>query len=213
MTPPDKPASLWGRTLSVPIRLDFTWFMIFALITWMLASSYFPGEFKGWPVPMYWFMGAVTALLLFVSVVLHELGHSAMALYYGIPVRKITLYLFGGVSQAGGEAPGPMAEFWIAMTGPLVSLFLALLFYEAQPFTAGVNPLFAMVKYLAYINLALAAFNLIPGYPLDGGRVLRAVLWSFNGNFRKSTVIAANVGRAFGFLLIFGGVLRMFGGT
>jgi Zn-dependent protease/CBS domain-containing protein len=186
--------------------------MFFVLITWMLASNYFPAEFKDWPAASYWVTGAITALLLFVCVVIHELGHSAVALRFGIPVRSITLFLFGGVAQADGEPPSAMAEFLVAAAGPLVSLALAFLFYEARPLAAGVEPLFAMLKYLAYINLALAVFNLIPGYPLDGGRVLRAILWSVTGNLYKATAIAASVGRAFGFLLLFWGILRIFGG-
>src|ERR1035438_208189 len=137
MNPTD---SLWRRTRSIPIGLDITWFMIFGLITWMLAANYFPVEFAGRSVPLYWFMGAATAVMLFVCVVLHEMGHSAMALHSGIPVNKITLFLVGGVAQTDGEAPSAMAEFWIAMTGPLVSLILAFLFYEARPFVAGVDP-------------------------------------------------------------------------
>jgi Zn-dependent protease len=212
MIPPDPRDPSVTKFWKIPITLDFSWFIIFTLITWMLAVDYYPDEFKNWAVGWYWAMGAGTALMLYVSVVLHELGHSAVALHYGLPVKKITLFLFGGVTQMDEEPPSAIAEFMIAMSGPFVSLCLAFLFFEAKPFVASVDPLFAMFKYLAYINLALAAFNLIPGYPLDGGRVLRAILWSFNGNLRKSTLIAANVGRGFGFLLIFWGVLRMFGG-
>jgi len=110
-----------GRILGISIGLDYSWFVIFALLTWMLADNYYPAEFKDWPPLLYWFMGAVTAIMLFVSVLLHELGHSVVALRYKIPVRSITLFLFGGVAQIGAEPPSAIAEFLIASAGPLVS--------------------------------------------------------------------------------------------
>ena len=110
-----------GRILGIQIGLDYSWFVIFALLTWMLAGSYFPAEFKDWPPYLYWIMGAVTAIMLFVSVLLHELGHSVVALRYKIPVRSITLFLFGGVAEIGAEPPSAISEFFIALAGPLVS--------------------------------------------------------------------------------------------
>ncbi|MGO8928657.1 MAG: site-2 protease family protein [Limisphaerales bacterium] len=202
-----------GRIFGIPIGLDYSWFLIFALLTWMLASSFFPAEFKNWPPPLYWFMGAVTAVMLFGSVLLHELGHSVVALRYKVQVRSITLFLFGGVAQIGAEPPSAIAEFFIAVAGPLVSLFLSLLFYGIQPAVAGSEPLLGLAKYLAYINLALVLFNLIPGYPLDGGRVFRAIVWAITRNMRRATLIAAKVGRFFAFLFIFVGVWQMFSGN
>jgi Zn-dependent protease len=202
-----------GRILGIPIGLDYSWFVVFALLTWMLAGSYYPAEFKGWPPLLYWFMGAATAIMLFVSVLLHELGHSVVALRYKIPVRSITLFLFGGVAQIAAESPNAVAEFLIAIAGPLVSLALAVLFYAVQPLVAGMQPLWGLVKYLTYINLALVVFNLIPGYPLDGGRVFRAIVWAITGNMRRATIIAAHVGRFFAFLFIFVGVWQMFSGN
>ena len=202
-----------GRILGIPIGLDYSWFVIFALLTWMLAGSYYPAEFKDWSPLLYWSMGAVTAILLFVSVLLHELGHSVVALRYKIPVHGITLFLFGGVAQIGTEPPSAMAEFIIAIAGPIVSLVLAVLFYTLQPLAAGTETLLGLAKYLAYINLALVLFNLIPGYPLDGGRVFRAIVWQITGNMRRATLIAANVGRFFAFLFIFVGVWQMFSGN
>jgi Zn-dependent protease len=202
-----------GRILGIRIGLDYSWFLIFALLTWILATNYFPAEFKGWPPYLYWIMGAAAAVLLFVSVLLHELGHSAVALRYKIPVPSITLFLFGGVSQIGAEPPSATAEFLIAMAGPLVSLVLAMFFYLIQPLVSGLEPLLGLAKYLAYINLALAVFNLIPGYPLDGGRVFRAIVWAITGDMGRATVIAARTGRFFAFLFIFAGVWQMFGGN
>jgi Zn-dependent protease len=202
-----------GRILGIPIGLDYSWFLIFALLTWMLAGSYYPSEFKNWPMLLYWFMGAVTAVMLFVSVLLHELGHSVVALRYKIPVRRITLFIFGGVAQIGSEPPSAIAEFWIAIAGPIVSLALAVLFSVLKPVTAGIEPLWGLAKYLAYINFALVLFNLIPGYPLDGGRVFRAIVWAVTKNLRRATLVAANAGRLFGFLFIFLGVGQVFTGN
>ena len=201
-----------GRILGIPIGLDYSWFLIFALLTWMLGGSYYPAEFKNWPPLLYWFMGGVTAVMLFASVLLHELGHSVVAIRYRIPVRSITLFVLGGVAQIGAEPPSAIAEFWIAIAGPIVSLSLAVFFSALKPVTAGIEPLLGLVKYLAYINLALVLFNLIPGYPLDGGRVFRAIVWAVTKNMRRATLMAANAGRLFGFLFIFAGVWRVFSG-
>lgn len=202
-----------GRIFGIRIGLDYSWFVIFALLTWMLADSYYPEEFKHWSPLLYWLMGAVTAIMLFASVLLHELGHSVVALRYKIPVRSITLFLFGGVAQIGAEPPSAVAEFFIAIAGPLVSLALATLFSVAQPLLVGIEPLMGLAKYLAYINFALVLFNMIPGYPLDGGRVFRAIVWAITGDMGRSTLIAANVGRFFAFVLIFAGVWQMFSGN
>jgi len=202
-----------GKIFGIEIGLDYSWFVIFALLTWMLAGSYFPDEFKHWSPLLYWITGAATAIMLFVSVLLHELGHSVVALRYKIPVRSITLFLFGGIAQIGAEPPSAVAEFFIAIAGPLVSLTLAVFFYVAQSLMSGVEPLLGVAKYLTYINTALVLFNLIPGYPLDGGRVLRAIVWAITGNMGRSTVIAGNVGRFFAFLLIFAGTWQMFSGN
>lgn len=199
-----------GRILGIPIGLDYSWFVIFGLLTWMLATNYYPGEVKDGSPLLYWLMGAVTAILFFASVLLHELGHSVVALRYKIPVRSITLFLFGGVARIGSEPPSAIAEFLIAIAGPLVSLMLAVLFYTVQPLVAGMESLLGLAKYLAYINMALVLFNLIPGFPLDGGRVFRALVWKLTGSMRRATLIAANVGRLFAFLFIFIGVWQMF---
>lgn len=202
-----------GRILGIPIGLDYSWFLIFGLMTWMLAANYFPPEFPRWPPALYWAMGAVTALLLFASVLLHELGHSVVAQQFKVPVRSITLFIFGGVAQIGSEPPSARAEFLIAIAGPIVSLLLAAVFTVLKPLVAGSEPVWGVVKYLAYINFALVVFNLIPGFPLDGGRVFRAIVWAATKSMRRATVIAANVGRFFGFLFILLGVWQMFGGN
>jgi len=201
-----------GRILGIPIGLDYSWFLIFALLTWSLATGYYPEEFRGWPAGQYWFIGALTAILMFACVVLHELGHSVVALHYRVPVRSITLFLFGGVAQIAAEPPNARAELLIAIAGPIVSFLLAVAFAGLQAAVAAAGPVFALAKYLAYINGMLALFNLIPGFPLDGGRIFRAIVWAFTKNFRSATLIAANLGRFIAFLFIASGVWQVFGG-
>ena len=202
-----------GRILGIPIGLDYSWFVIFALLTWMLAGSYYPAEFKDWPPLLYWFMGAVTAIMLFVSVLLHELGHSVVALRYKIPVRSITLFLFGGIAQIGAEPPSAMRRVSDCDRGPAGEPGPGGPFLRGAAAGSWHEPLLGLAKYLAFINLALVVFNLIPGYPLDGGRVFRAIVWAITGNMRRATLIAAHVGRFFAFLFIFVGVWQMFGGN
>ena len=202
-----------GRIFGIPIGVDYSWFLIFALLTWSLATSYFPAEFTNWPVAEYWIVGAVTVILMFGSVLLHELGHSIVALRYKIPVRSITLFIFGGVAQIGAEPPSALAEFWIAIAGPVTSFALALFFGLLQSIVGSLAPLLAIAKYLAYINGALGLFNLIPGFPLDGGRVFRAILWGTTHSLRRATLIAANVGRFIAYIFIFFGVWQVFMGN
>lgn len=202
-----------GKLVGIPIYLDYSWFLIFVLMTWTLASNYFPSEFKGWPVMEYWVIGAITAILLLVSVLLHEIGHSVVAMKYKIPVRKITLFIFGGIAQIGSEPPYAIAEFWIAIAGPIVSFALAGLFSLLTLVLSGISPMLALAKYLAYINGTLGLFNLIPGFPLDGGRVFRAIVWGVTHNFKRATLIAANIGRLIAFLFIIFGVWQVIRGN
>lgn len=198
-----------GSILGIPVDLDRSWFIVFFLLTWLLAADFYPAAFPGWPAWLYWGMGAVAAVGLFASVLLHELGHSAVALHYKVPVSGITLFLFGGVSRLDGEPPGPRAEFLIAIAGPLVSLALGAAFFLVQPLTRFSEPLYGLAVYLGTINIVLFLFNLIPGYPLDGGRVFRSVAWVFTKDLRRATVIAAHVGRVFGVLFVAWGAWRM----
>jgi Zn-dependent protease len=168
----------------------------------MLAVSYYPAEFQGWPRIAVWIMSALTVILLFVTVLLHELGHTVVALHYQVAVRGIDLFVFGGVAEIGDEPPSPVAEFWIAIAGPLVSFALAAVLGLLQPVLSGIAPLLALAKYLIYANGTLAVFNLIPGFPLDGGRVVRAVMWAVTRNLRRATLVAAHLGRGVSFLFI-----------
>jgi Zn-dependent protease len=202
-----------GRIFGIPIGVDYSWFLIFALLTWSLATSYFPSEFQGWPVTQYWIVGAMTVILMFGCVLVHELGHSVVALRYKIPVRSITLLIFGGIAQIDAEPPSASAEFWIAIAGPITSFALAILFALLQPLVGALGPLLAIARYLAYINGALAVFNLIPGFPLDGGRVFRAIVWGITHSLNRATLIAANLGRFIAYLFIILGVWQMFSGN
>jgi Zn-dependent protease/CBS domain-containing protein len=201
-----------GRLFGIAVDLDYSWFLIVGLLTWMLAASYYPTEFPGWTEGAYWGIGFATAILLFVSVLVHELAHSVVAQRYGIPVPRITLFLFGGVSQIATEPPNAGSEFWIAIAGPITSLVIAAIGWEIEPLLAGAQLVSALVKYLAWLNLALALFNLIPGFPLDGGRVLRALIWKSTKNYHRATVAAGMSGRFFGFLLIFAGIWQALSG-
>jgi Zn-dependent protease/predicted transcriptional regulator len=178
-----------------------------------LAVSYYPAEFKNWSPGEYWSMGAMTAIMLFVSVLLHELGHSVVAMRFGISVPRITLFIFGGVSQIATEPTSAAREFWIAAAGPAVSFLLAAIFWGLRPIFVSVPPLLGLVKYLALLNLVLGVFNLIPGFPLDGGRVFRAIVWGVTRNFHRATATAALAGRFFGFILIFLGVWQVLAGN
>jgi Zn-dependent protease len=202
-----------GRIFGIVVDLDYSWFLVFGLLTWVLAVSYYPAEFKNWSPGEYWLMGALTAIMLFVSVLLHELGHSVVAVRFGIPVPRITLFVFGGVSQIAAEPANAAMEFWIAIAGPAVSFALAVISWELRPVFASVPPLLALTKYMALINFGLGAFNLIPGFPLDGGRIFRATVWAISGNFQRATSIAALAGRFFGFLLISLGVWQALAGN
>ena len=201
-----------GRIFGIPIGLDYTWFLIFILVTTLLATSYFPLEFRNWPAYQYWLVGGITSILFFASVMLHELGHSVVALHYKIPVRSITLFIFGGIAQIASEPPFAVAEFWIAIAGPMVNFVLAGTLTLLIPIAGGSAALLGMFKYLAYINLTLGLFNLIPGFPLDGGRVFRAIVWGLSHNFRRATAVASAVGRGFALLFILIGLWQMFTG-
>jgi Zn-dependent protease/CBS domain-containing protein len=202
-----------GSLFGIPLELDLSWFLIFALLTWIMAVGYYPAEFKNWSTATYWVLGAVTSVMLFVCVVLHELGHSLLARRYKIRVQRITLFIFGGVSQITAEPPSASAEFWISIAGPLVSFALALIFTAGQLLFPAASPPLALAKYLAFINGTLALFNLIPGFPLDGGRVLQAIIWGATRNFDRAARIAIMAGRFIAFAFILVGVWQIIGGN
>jgi len=205
------------KVFGIQIRLDLTWFIIFALVAWTLASAYFPMVYRNLDVITYWIMGGISALILFASVLLHELGHSFAAKKLNIPVRGITLFLFGGVSETLEEPRSAVAELVMTAAGWGVSALLAAVFLIASGFITGASDAsvasFAIIRYVGWINLLLFIFNGLPGLPLDGGRLLRAGIWYFTNNIRKATFIASSTGSFFGVLLIVGGVFMLFTGN
>jgi Zn-dependent protease/CBS domain-containing protein len=198
------------------IRIDFSWLVIALLISWTLARNLFPHYYEGFAASTYWAMGITGALGLFASVVFHELSHSLVARKFGIPMKGITLFIFGGVAEMSEEPPSPKAEFFMAVAGPLSSIVLGfgLLSIWFLGSSIGLSkPLLGVLMYLGMINLVLAVFNLLPAFPLDGGRVLRSVLWGMKDNIRWATRIASSIGSAFGIALIMWGALSLFMGN
>lgn len=199
-----------GKIMGIPIRVHFSWLIVFGLITWSLSTYYFPAAAPELPAVSHWTKGALAALLLFASVTFHELSHSFVARRYKIPIESITLFIFGGVAQIRGEPPHPRAEFRIAIAGPVSSFFLAVVFYSlAAGSTGGIKALFA---YLAQINFIIALFNLIPGFPMDGGRVLRSMIWRKKKDFFYATQKASRIGQKIAVFFIFFGVFSIFAG-
>ncbi len=200
-----------GKLFGIQFKLHYTWFIIFVLITVSLSWQLFPIGYPGWTQLLYWAMGIVTSLLFFASILAHELAHSLVGRANNIPIKSITLFIFGGVAQMTREARSAGAELKMAAAGPACSLVIAGLFYLVWLFTQNtIEPVAAMAFQLAFINVALAAFNLIPGFPLDGGRVFRSILWQVTGNYKRSTRIATRVGQGTGYLFILGGILIVF---
>ena len=200
-----------GRLFGIQFRLHYTWFIIFVFITVSLAWLFFPGNYPGWSPLIYWVVGLITSLLFFASVVAHELAHSLVARVNGIPVKSITLFIFGGIAQITREAAKAGTELKMAAAGPACSLAIGGLFGLLWLVTRGANePIAAMSLWLAQVNGILAVFNLVPGFPLDGGRVFRSILWHVTGNYIRSTRIATQVGRGVGYLFMAGGILMIF---
>lgn len=203
-----------GKLFGIPFGVNYTWFIIFVLVTVSLAGYHFPQTYPDWSRPLYWIIGIATSLLFFGSVLAHELCHSLVAIRFGIPVRNITLFLFGGVSTITREATKPGHELLMAFAGPASSLVLGGLFGLLYFLTrTTVQPIAALALYLAGINVLLGLFNLLPGFPLDGGRVFRAIVWGVTGNYEQSTRIAAVLGQGIAYLFIIGGILIAFTGN
>jgi Zn-dependent protease/CBS domain-containing protein len=197
------------RLFGIPIGVDASWLIILVLITWTLADGYFRAELPSVPASQRWVLGLLTALAFFLCIVLHEMGHALVARTVGMPIRGITLFLFGGVAELGAEPPSAGSEFLMAIAGPVVSAILAGILWllastgAAAGWTAeAVIPL----AYLSDINFLILIFNLVPAFPLDGGRVFRSVLWAIMRNQRRATYVAALVGRGFAWFLIAAGV-------
>ena len=202
-----------GKIFGIEIYIDSSWLIIFALVTWTLAGQYFPSQNPNWPLLLNWFLGIIASILFFASVLAHELSHSIVAIQQGEKVRNITLFIFGGVAQIAEEPDKPLKEFLIAFAGPLASIAIGIISGIAWWCIHEVSiPLASIFRYLGIINIALAVFNLIPGFPLDGGRILRATIWGFTKNLKLATRIASFSGKLVAFLLIIWGIRLIFSG-
>jgi Zn-dependent protease len=202
-----------GKIAGIDIDIHVSWIIILVFLTVSLATGWFPQLYPGWSTAIYWLIAFLSSLLLFVSVLLHELAHSLVARRRGLPVKSITLFIFGGVSNIEREPQSPGVEFQMAFVGPLTSLVIgAICFLLQVPLRGSNSPLEGILFYLAVTNILLGVFNLIPGFPLDGGRVLRSIVWRLTGNLRQATRVAAMTGQIIAYLLILLGIWIFFVG-
>lgn len=204
------------RLFGFAVKIDFTWLFLVVLVVWTLAKGVFPYYFAGLAPATYWWMGVVGAIGLFLSIVLHEFGHSLVARQFGIPIKEITLFIFGGVADMEEEPPSAKSEFVMAIAGPATSVALAIAFFLLYTFGTmgdGVSPFFGVIAYLAWLNILLAIFNMIPAFPLDGGRVLRSILWGWTQDLRWATRVASGTGTVLGLALSALGILAFFSGN
>jgi Zn-dependent protease/predicted transcriptional regulator len=194
-----------GRIIGIPVRIHYTLWFVLLLIAWSLAVGYMPQHYPGLGATTYWAIGIVSAIILFVSVFLHELSHSYIAKKNGLPITRITLFFFGGVSELSGEPKDPALEVRMAAAGPLTSFLIAIVLGASWFLTMSVNgpvPIIATLYYAAFLNGFLGAFNLIPAFPLDGGRVLRGSLWNRSKNLLSATANATRVSEAISLLMM-----------
>jgi Zn-dependent protease len=201
-----------GTVAGIEVRVHYTWLLALFFISWSLAVGYFPSTNRTLSASTDWVLGVAAALLLFASVLVHELGHSLVATVRGLRVENITLFIFGGVSSIAQEATSARDEFLVAVVGPLISLLLAGVFWVIAQVTPAASAVGALAGYLAFTNLLLGLFNIVPGFPLDGGRVLRSIVWALTGDMARATRVASYVGQVFAFLLIAWGVVQVLGG-
>lgn len=203
-----------GRVRGIDLGIHYSWFIVFAVFSLILATEQFPSMYDDWSETEYWSVAIAAVLLLFLSVVIHEFAHAIVAQRKGIPVESIVLFIFGGVATIARDPEKPGDEFKIAIAGPIASAALSGVFLALWATLGSTSEqLAALLGYLAYINLALAIFNLIPGFPLDGGRVLRAIIWKATGNLRRATGIVSAIGVGIGTLFFIVGVLSIIGGS
>lgn len=202
--------------LGFNVSIDFTWVFLAVLVTWSLARGLFPVWFAGFSTATYWWMGVAGAIGLFLSIVFHEFWHSIVARHFGLPMKGITLFIFGGVAEMEDEPQNAKTELLMAIAGPLSSIILGVLFLLVFMLGARIGfpePISGVLVYLGWLNLVLAVFNLLPAFPLDGGRVLRSILWFARGNLRWATRVASAVGSGFGVFLIIIGLFSFISGS
>jgi Zn-dependent protease/CBS domain-containing protein len=204
------------KLMGFEVKVDPSWIIIAVLIAWSLSSGFFPSRFRNYSTQTYWLMGFAGAIGLFISIIAHEFSHSIVARKYGLPIRGITLFLFGGVAEMDEEPKTAKAEFMMAIVGPISSVLIAIVCYILYYFGLELGwpyPLTGVIYYLAMINGVLAGFNMLPAFPLDGGRILRSILWHFKGNLKWATRIASGIGSFFGLFLIIVGVFDVITGN
>jgi Zn-dependent protease len=201
-----------GAVGGIPIAIHPSWLFVFGLLAWQLAATVLPATSPGWPAPSYWAAGVVTSLVAFGSVLVHELAHSWIAIRNGIAIHGITLFIFGGVSRMAQEPSAPGVELRVALAGPATSLALAAIFAQLGRLATGIPVLAVPAGWLATVNLAIALFNCLPGFPLDGGRVLRALIWRRSGDLARATRTAAMAGEGIGLGLVGLGILAVLHG-
>jgi Zn-dependent protease/predicted transcriptional regulator len=198
------------KIFGIEIRLDYSWFIIFALLIYYFGFSYFPVVLPGLDKGYIAIITVLTVILFFFSILFHEVSHSVVAKRKGIPVSRISLFIFGGMSEIEKEPDKPITELLMSIAGPIASFILAIIFGIIWYYTRKILPVNVPAGYLALINLMLGIFNLLPGYPLDGGRVLRSILWKAYNDLKKATFIASTTGRVIGFIMIASGIYLIF---
>jgi Zn-dependent protease len=201
------------RLFGFQVKVDLSWLIIFVLVSSSLAAGVFPQQYEGLSQATYWVMGIIAALGLFAAVVVHEFSHSLVARMGGMEMRGITLFIFGGVAEMDDEPPSAKTEFFMAIAGPIASLLIGLAclgLWQAGQVAGWPVAVNGVLLWLGLINLVVMVFNLLPAFPLDGGRVLRAAIWGITGNLRRATRVASSIGAAFGIILIFFGIIRVF---
>jgi len=199
-----------GTLLGIPLQLNISWFVIFGVVTYSLVAGQFPAQYPFWSMQTYVVVGVITSLLFFSSVIVHELSHSIVARFIGLPVKSITLFIFGGVAQISRDASRPAGELVMAAAGPFASFVLAGFFAVVWAMARSVHePTTALTGWLAWINLSLGVFNLLPGFPMDGGRVLRSLLWWATGSRSTATKIAVTVGHMLAYLILLAGIMMV----
>lgn len=199
----------FGHVAGIPLNVQMNWFPSILVVTWSIAAGYFPHQYPQWEVVTYWSVGLLTAGLFFLSVFLHELGHCIIAVREGIRVEGITLFLLGGMAHIAREPKTPGSEARVVAAGPLTSLLLSGVFYVTHMAAEPFPQIAAATLYMTYVNLILASFNLIPGFPLDGGRLLRALLWKLVNHYGRATRWAAIIGLMIGFTQVLAGLLAI----
>jgi Zn-dependent protease len=204
------------KLLGFTVSIDSSWGIILFLVVWSLSEGLFPGYFPDLSIQTYWMMGVVGALGLFVSIIIHEFSHSLIARKYGLEIRGITLFIFGGVAEMKDEPNSPKTEFFMAIAGPIASLLLSILFaalYQIATIIEFPVPAIGILGYLSAVNMLLAVFNMVPAFPTDGGRILRSLLWWIKGDIRWATQVASRISMVFAIAIIFVGFMSLIEGN